>query len=122
MAIKSLGAVANDTRDDGCVSDIGHFDRRFCIAVQVHAPGKTGMGRCVDRRRGDRDTLSIGKFAIGYYLGKSAFSSVYGIAGSFLVLLLWCYYTAQIFLFGAEFTRHYSLGLGTRVAPGPKVD
>ena len=39
--------------------------------------------------------FSIGKFAIGYYLGKSAFSSVYGIAGSFLVLLLWSYYTAQ---------------------------
>src|ERR1700722_5731695 len=66
--------------------------------------------------------FSIGRFAIGYYLGKSAFSSVYGIAGSFLVLLLWCYYTAQIFLFGAEFTRHYSLVLGTRVALGPKVD
>jgi membrane protein len=60
--------------------------------------------------------FSIGKFAIGYYLGKSAFSSVYGIAGSFLVLLLWCYYTAQIFLFGAEFTRHYSLVLGTRIS------
>src|ERR1700729_872121 len=60
--------------------------------------------------------FSIGKFAIGYYLGKSAFSSVYGIAGSFLVLLLWCYYTAQIFLFGAEFTRHYSLALGTHVS------
>lgn len=60
--------------------------------------------------------FSIGKFAIGYYLGKSAFSSVYGIAGSFLVLLLWSYYTAQIFLFGAEFTRHYSRSFGTRVS------
>jgi membrane protein len=59
--------------------------------------------------------FSIGKFSIGYYLGKGAFSSVYGIAGSFLVLLLWSYYTAQIFLFGAEFTRHYSLTVGTRV-------
>jgi membrane protein len=59
--------------------------------------------------------FSIGKFAIGYYLGKSAFSSVYGIAGSFLVLLLWTYYSAQIFLFGAEFTRFYTLLLGTRV-------
>jgi membrane protein len=60
--------------------------------------------------------FSIGKFAIGFYLGKSAFSSIYGIVGSFLVLLLWCYYTAQIFLFGAEFTRYYSLILGTRVS------
>jgi membrane protein len=60
--------------------------------------------------------FSIGKFAIGYYLAKSAFSSVYGIAGSFLVLLLWTYYSAQIFLFGAEFTRFYSTILGTRIA------
>jgi membrane protein len=60
--------------------------------------------------------FSIGKFAIGYYLGKSAFSSVYGIAGSFLVLLLWTYYSAQIFLFGAEFTRFYTLLLGTRIS------
>jgi membrane protein len=64
--------------------------------------------------------FSIGKFAIGYYLGKSAFSSVYGIAGSFLVLLLWCYYTAQIFLYGAEFTRNYSLILGTRISAAEK--
>jgi membrane protein len=59
--------------------------------------------------------FSIGKFAIGFYLGKSAFLSIYGIAGSFLVLLLWVYYSAQIFLFGAEFTRHYSLVLGTGI-------
>jgi membrane protein len=59
--------------------------------------------------------FSLGKFAIGYYLGKSAFSSVYGIAGSFLVLLLWTYYSAQIFLFGAEFTRFYTLILGTGI-------
>ncbi len=57
--------------------------------------------------------FNIGKFAIGYYLGKSAFSSVYGAAGSLLVLLLWAYYSAQIFLFGAEFTRSYSFVLGT---------
>jgi membrane protein len=63
--------------------------------------------------------FSIGKFSIGYYLGKGAFSSVYGIAGSFLVLLLWSYYTAQIFLFGAEFTRHYSLTFGTRFLANP---
>jgi membrane protein len=64
--------------------------------------------------------FSIGKFAIGYYLGKSAFSSIYGIAGSFLVLLLWSYYTAQIFLFGAEFTRFYSLTIGTHVPAAGK--
>jgi membrane protein len=65
--------------------------------------------------------FSIGKFAIGYYLGKSAFSSVYGIAGTFLVLLLWTYYSAQIFLFGAEFTRFYTLILGTRIPATPNA-
>jgi len=60
--------------------------------------------------------FNIGKFAIGIYLGKSAFASVYGVVGSFLVLLLWVYYSAQIFLLGAEFTRNYSLVLGARVA------
>jgi membrane protein len=61
--------------------------------------------------------FNIGKFAIGYYLGKSAFSSVYGAAGSLLVLLLWTYYSAQIFLFGAEITKSYSLVLERRTAP-----
>jgi membrane protein len=58
--------------------------------------------------------FNVGKFAIGYYLGKSVFSSVYGAAGSLLVFLLWAYFSAQIFLFGAEFTKSYSLVLGTR--------
>ncbi len=58
--------------------------------------------------------FNIGKFAIGFYLGKSAFASIYGAAGSLLVLLLWVYYSAQIFLFGAEFTKSYSLVLGAR--------
>lgn len=53
--------------------------------------------------------FNIGKFAIGYYLGKSAFASVYGAAGSLLVLLLWSYYSAQIFLFGAEIIKSCSL-------------
>ena len=68
--------------------------------------------------------FNIGKFAIGYYLGKSAFASVYGAAGSLLVLLLWTYYSAQIFLFGAEFTKSYSYILGSRVSstpPRPKI-
>jgi membrane protein len=57
--------------------------------------------------------FNIGKFPIGYYLGTSAFASVYGAAGSLLILLLWAYYSAQIFLFGAETTKTYSCILGT---------
>jgi len=48
--------------------------------------------------------FSIGRVAIGLYLGRSAVASAYGAAGTFAVLLLWLYYSAQVFLLGAEFT------------------
>jgi membrane protein len=51
--------------------------------------------------------ITIGKMAIGIYIGKSGIASSYGAAGSVLAALLWIYYSAQIFLFGAEFTRAY---------------
>jgi membrane protein len=52
----------------------------------------------------------IGKFALGLYLGKAAVGSSYGAAGSLVVVLLWAYWSAQIFFFGLEFTHVY----GTR--------
>src|SRR2546428_4350085 len=48
--------------------------------------------------------FNLGRLAIGFYLGNGAVASTYAAAGSFVVLLLWLYYSAQIFLFGAEFT------------------
>jgi membrane protein len=60
--------------------------------------------------------FTIGKFAIGLYLGYSSTASSYGVAGSFVVLLVWVYYSAQIF-FGAEFTREYANTYGTRIEP-----
>jgi membrane protein len=48
--------------------------------------------------------FNVGRLAIGFYLGHSAVASTYAAAGSFVVLLLWLYYSAQIFLFGAELT------------------
>lgn len=49
-----------------------------------------------------------GKFLLGLYLGKSSVSSVYGAAGSVVALIIWVYYSAQIFFFGAEFTKVYA--------------
>ena len=49
-----------------------------------------------------------GKLLIGLYIGKSALSSSFGAAGAFVVLIVWIYYSAQIFLFGAEFTYQYA--------------
>jgi membrane protein len=51
--------------------------------------------------------FSIGKQVIGLYLGTSTLASSYGAAGSVVVLLVWVYYTAQVVLLGAEFTRYY---------------
>ena len=58
--------------------------------------------------------FSIGKFLIGLYIGKSALASGFGAAGSLAVLLAWVYYSAQIFLFGAEFTWAYAHAFGSR--------
>ena len=52
--------------------------------------------------------FSIGKFVIGLYIGKSAVTSGFGAAGSLVVVLVWVYYSAQVFLFGAEFTAAYA--------------
>jgi membrane protein len=52
--------------------------------------------------------FTIGKSLIGWYIGSSAVASSYGAAGGLIVLLLWVYYSAQIFLLGAEFTKVYT--------------
>jgi membrane protein len=62
--------------------------------------------------------FTIGKLLIGLYLGRSSFSSAYGAAGSLIVLLLWIYYSAQIFLLGAEFTRVFAYSQGSRFTSG----
>jgi membrane protein len=59
----------------------------------------------------------VGKFAIGLYLGHSSMASSYGVAGSFIVLLVWVYYSAQILFFGAEFTQVYANRFGSRIVP-----
>lgn len=58
--------------------------------------------------------FTIGKFLIGLYLGKSGVTSAFGAAGSMVVLLIWVYYSAQIFLLGAEFTWVYAHTSGSR--------
>ena len=57
--------------------------------------------------------FSLGKYAIGAYIGNSGVASSFGAAGSLIALLLWVYYSAQIFFLGAEFARQYALQLGS---------
>lgn len=61
--------------------------------------------------------FTIGQQLIGLYLGQSSVALSYGAAGSVMVLLLWVYYSCQILLFGAEFTRVYALRHGARPRP-----
>jgi len=64
--------------------------------------------------------FTIGKTLIGLYLGRSTVASVYGAAGSLIVILLWVYYSAQIVFFGAEFTKVYSRRFDT-IAMAPEI-
>ena len=74
--------------------------------------------------------FTIGKYAIGMYLGKAGVASGFGAAGSIVVLLVWVFYSSQIFLLGAEFTWLYAHNHGSRVnqpipagaAPAAKAD
>jgi membrane protein len=58
--------------------------------------------------------FTIGKFAIGFYVGKSVSASAYGAAGSLVMVVAWIYYSALLLYFGAEFTRIYAKKLGSQ--------
>lgn len=57
--------------------------------------------------------FTLGKYAIGLYIGNSGTANSFGAAGSLIALLLWVYYSAQIFFLGAEFARQYAIQLGS---------
>jgi len=66
--------------------------------------------------------FTVGKFLIGLYIGNSAVTSGFGAASSIVVLLVWVYYSAQIFLVGAEFTWVYAHRFGSKKAEEHKVE
>ena len=61
--------------------------------------------------------FDVGKVIIGLYLGKASVGSAYGAAGSLVVLLVWVYYSSQVFLYGAEFTHVYATAHGKLTTP-----
>lgn len=58
--------------------------------------------------------FAAGKYAFGLYLGRTSLLSIYGAAGSFVVILVWVYYSSQVLLLGAELTRVYAERYGSR--------
>jgi membrane protein len=61
--------------------------------------------------------FTVGKYAIGVYLGRMSIGSMYGAAGSFVVMLVWVYYSALVSFFGAEFTKVHARREGRRLRP-----
>ena len=62
--------------------------------------------------------FAIGKLAIGLYLGNGAIGSTFGAASSLVIIMLWAFYSVQIVLYGAEFTRLYATRFGSGILPG----
>lgn len=61
--------------------------------------------------------FTIGKFALGLYLGRASVASPFGAAGSVIVLVIWVYYAAEILFMGAEFTQVYARSRGSMIEP-----
>jgi membrane protein len=66
--------------------------------------------------------FTIGKYLIGLYLGQGSLGSTYGAAGSLIVFLAWVFYSAQILLFGAEFTQVYARKYGRNIRPNSHAE
>lgn len=64
--------------------------------------------------------FTIGKLMLNLYLGKASFASTYGATGSLVVLIVWVYYSSQIFFLGAEFTRTFANRYGSQPRRSPK--
>jgi membrane protein len=62
--------------------------------------------------------FTAGRALLGLYLGKATFASTYGAAASFVLLVIWVYYSGQIFFLGAEFTKAFAGHYGSHPAPG----
>lgn len=61
--------------------------------------------------------FTLGKFAIGFYLGRSNFTTLYGAAGSIVIIMLWVYYSSIILYLGAEFTKVHANLYGRKIQP-----
>jgi membrane protein len=89
----------------GLLAMTGLFALTFKILPERRLPwGDVAFGAFVTAL-----LFSIGKYLIGLYIGKSAMASEFGAAGTVVVVIVWVYYSSQIFFLGAEFTRAWSL-------------
>jgi membrane protein len=89
----------------------------FTIIFKTLPDGKVVLKDCIIGASFTAFLFMIGKFAIGYYLGSFNIGSIYGAAGSIILILVWVYYSAIILYFGAEFTKVYASVHGQKIIP-----
>ena len=89
----------------------------FTVIFKILPDGKVVLKDCIIGASFTAFLFMIGKFAIGAYLGKTSIASVYGAAGSVILILVWVYYSAIILYFGAEFTKVYAEKHGKKIIP-----
>jgi membrane protein len=89
----------------------------FTIVFKTLPDGKIALRDCIIGASFTAFLFMIGKFAIGAYLGSTSIATVYGAAGSIILILVWVYYSAIILYFGAEFTKVYAHTHGEKIIP-----
>jgi len=89
----------------------------FTAIFKTLPDGKIHLRDCLIGAAFTAVLFMIGKFAIGAYLGSSTIASVYGAAGSLVLILAWVYYSAIILYFGAEFTKVFAYTHGKKIIP-----
>ena len=89
----------------------------FTLIFKTLPDGKIVLRDCIIGAAYTAFLFMIGKFAIGAYLGSSTIASVYGAAGSVVLILIWVYYSAIILYFGAEFTKVFAHTHGQKIIP-----
>jgi membrane protein len=89
----------------------------FTVIFKTLPDGKVVLRDCLIGASFTAFLFMIGKFVIGFYLGRFNVGSVYGAAGSIILILVWVYYSAIILYFGAEFTKVYAMTHGKKIIP-----
>jgi len=89
----------------------------FNVIFKTLPDGKITFSDCIIGSSFTALLFMIGKFAIGAYLGSYNIASIYGAAGSIILILAWVYYSAIILYFGAEFTKVYANTYGQKIIP-----
>jgi len=89
----------------------------FIFIFKTLPDGKIAFRDCIIGSSFTSLLFMIGKFAIGFYLGSYDIASVYGAAGSIILIFAWVYYSAIILYFGAEFTNVYAQTYGRKIIP-----